>query len=226
MATYRYQIIRRDIYEECSKQTPDRFRTFADMRKLFKARYWALITGIVICLIAGITFLACFPSSIYSYIPFVIVLPLSIIHEFWGYRMCHPSELQKEHDAVNASLESYIELIQNILTKHGVTTTTQRDTLKKECEQELSLHDKHFQSANSKIYNMLINVPVTAFVSALMYKDEWANIVISSITISVVVGLIIIGAANTIKHVTFYSEGFFKDQYLLKALKELDYLPE
>ena len=100
MATYRYQIIRRDIYEECSKQTPDRFRTLADMRKLFKARYWALITGIVICLIAGITFLSCFPSSIYSYIPFVIVLPLSIIHEFWGYRMCHPSELQKEHDEV------------------------------------------------------------------------------------------------------------------------------
>ena len=226
MATYRDQIIRRDIYVERSKQTPYKLRTFADMRKLFKATYWALLVGIVVFPITGIALLTCFPSKIYGYIPFLFVPLLNIIHEFWGYRMCNPSELQKEHDDVNANLEGYIEIIQSTLRKHGITTKAQRDTLKKECEKELSLHNKHYQSANSKIYTMLINVPLTAFVSALMYKNEWENIIISSITIIVAVGLIIIGVSKIIKQITFYSDGHFKDQYLLEALNELDYLPE
>ena len=226
MATYRYRIIRRDIYEGCSNRAPAKFRTFSDMRKIFKTGYWMLLAGMILCLIASVDLFFHFLGTFHGAIPLLIELVLSIISEIFGYRMCNPSELKKEHDEVNASLESYIELIQTILVKHGITTKVQRDTLKKECEQELSLHNKYYQAANSNIFNVFIIGPLTALVTVLLSKNEGTNITINSIPLIIIAGLLIIGVTNIIKKIAFYSDGHFKDQYLLEILNELDYLPE
>lgn len=226
MATYRYWDIRRDIYEQCSNKALKKYRTFADMRKLFKLSYWLLLVGMLICLIAYIALFFFLPGTFYWLIPVGGTLMLSIIGELFGSRMYNSLERKRELEEHSANLEVYIENIQNTLGGHGITTKDHRDTLRKECEQQLSIHDSRYKSVSSKIFDMLVGVPLGAFISALIYKSEGADIVIDQLFVIVVLGLMIIGVSNILKKITYYSDGHFKDQYLLDVLNELDYLSE
>ena len=71
---------------------------------------------------------------------------------------------------------------------------------------------------------MLIGVPLGAFISALIYKSEKSDIIIEQLVVIILFGLMIIGVASVIKKITYYSDGHFKDQYLLDVLCELEYL--
>lgn len=226
MATYRYCDIRRDMYEQCSNKTPNKFRTLADMRKLFKTSYWVLLGGTVGCLVAYIAMLIFRSSTIYCLIPICIEYLLFIISEFLGYRMYNPMERKKEIDNFSNDLEKYIEGIQNTLRTHGITTKSQRDMLKKECEHQLSICNERHKSVRRTVFDMLVGVPLGAFISALIYQSEGADIVLSSLFDIVVLGLMIIGLSGFFQRITYYSDGYFKDQYLLSVLNELEYLPE
>ena len=226
MATYRYWDIRRDIYEQCSNRTLKKYRTFADMRKLFKLSYWLLLVGMLICLIAYIALFFFLPGTFYWLIPVGGTLMLSIICELFGSRMYNPLERKREIEEHSANLEVYIENIQTTLSGHGITTKDHRDTLRKECEQQLSVHNSRYKSVSSKIFDMLVGVPLGAFISALIYKSEGTDIVINQLFVIVILGLMIIGVSNILKKITYYSDGHFKDQYLLDVLNELDYISE
>lgn len=226
MATYRYWDIRRDIYEHCSNRTLKKYRTFADMRKLFKLSYWLLLVGMLICLVAYIALFIFLPGTFYWLIPVGGTLLLSIISEFFGSRMYNPLERKREIEEHSANLELYIENIQVVLSKHGIVTKDQRSTLRKECEQQLSTHNANYKSVSNKVFDMLVGVPLGAFISALIYKSDSADILVSQLFVVVILGLMIIGVSNILKKITYYSDGHFKDQYLLDVLNELEYLSE
>lgn len=40
--TYKYYDIRREIYENCSDEPLRKFRTFTEMKKVFKIKFWAV----------------------------------------------------------------------------------------------------------------------------------------------------------------------------------------
>lgn len=226
MATYRYWDVRRDIYEQYSNKTLKKYRTFADMRKLFKISYWLLLAGMLVCLIAFIALFLTYPDTISWLIPVGFTLLLSIIGELFGNRMYNPLERKKEIEEHSANLEMYIENIQITLREHGIIAKDQRDVLRKECEQQLSIHSTSYKSVNSKVFDMLVGVPLGAFISALIYKSESADILISQLFVVVILGLMIIGVSSILKKITYYSDGHFKDQYLLDVLNELEYLSE
>lgn len=226
MATYRYWDIRRDVYEQCANMTPKKYRTFADMRKLFKLSYWLLLIGMLVCLITYIALFLFLPGTFYWLIPVGGTLMLSIIGELFGSRLYNPLERKREIKEHSANLEVYIENIQTTLSGYGIITKDQRDVLRKECEQQLSIHSTTYKSVSSKVFDMLVGVPLGAFISALIYKSESTNIVISQLFVVVILGLMIIGISNILKKITYYSDGHFKDQYLLDVLNELEYLSE
>lgn len=226
MATYRYWDIRRDVYEQCANMTPKKYRTFADMRKLFKLSYWLLLIGMLVCLITYIALFLFLPGTFYWLIPVGGTLMLSIIGELFGSRMYNPLERKREIEEHSANLEVYIENIQTTLSGYGIITKDQRDVLRKECEQQLSIHSTTYKSVSSKVFDMLVGVPLGAFISALIYKSESTDIVISQLFVVVILGLMIIGISNILKKITYYSDGHFKDQYLLDVLNELEYLSE
>ena len=226
MATYRYWDIRRDVYEQCANMTPKKYRTFADMRKLFKLSYWLLLIEMLVCLITYIALFLFLPGTFYWLIPVGGTLMLSIIGELFGSRMYNPLERKREIEEHSANLEVYIENIQTTLSGHGISTKDQRDVLRKECEQQLSIHSTNYKSVSSKVFDMLVGVPLGAFISALIYKSESTDIVISQLFVVVILGLMIIGVSNILKKITYYSDGHFKDQYLLDVLNELEYLSE
>ena len=226
MATYRYWVIRSGVYDLCSDKTLKKNRTFADMRKLFKRSYWLLLVGMLICLIVFVGLFLFFRNSFYWLIPVGITFLLSLIGELFGSRMYHPLERKREIEEHSDNLKKYIEDIKTTLNSHGIYTKDQRDTLRKECEQQLSLHNSRYKSVSSKVFEMAIGVPLGAFISALIYKSEGADVIISQLLGIVVLGLMIIGVFSILKKITYYSDGHFKDRYLLDALNELEYLPE
>lgn len=226
MATYRYWDVRRDVYEQCSNNPLKKYRTFADMKKLFKTSYWLTLIGMVVCLIAYIVLFFAFPNKFYWLIPVGCTFILEIISEFFGWKMYNPSERRKELNKKNANLERYIKNIKNILKEHNIVTKEQRETLKRECEKQLSLHSKNYKSVSNKVFDMLVGVPLGAFISALIYKSESTDIIVGQLIAIIILGLMIIGTANVFKKITYYSDGHFKDQYLLDVLNELEYLSE
>ena len=176
-----------------------------------------------------ITYIALFlflPGTFYWLIPVGGTLMLSIIGELFGSRMYNPLERKREIEEHSANLEVYIENIQTTLSGYGIITKDQRDVLRKECEQQLSIHSTTYKSVSSKVFDMLVGVPLGAFISALIYKSESTDIVISQLFVVVILGLMIIGISNILKKITYYSDGHFKDQYLLDVLNELEYLSE
>ena len=98
--------------------------------------------------------------------------------------------------------------------------------MKKECERRITQHNQNYRSVSNKVFDMLIGVPLGALISALIYKSESSDIIVAQIISIIVIGLMIIGIANAIKKLSYYSDGHFKDQYLLDALNELEYLSE
>lgn len=226
MATYRYWDIRSDVYEQCANMTPKKYRTFTDMRKLFKLSYWLLLIGMLVCLITYIALFLILPGTFYWLIPVCGTLLLSITSELFGNRMYNPLERKREIEEHSANLELYVENIQIVLSKHGIITKDQRSALRKECEQQLSTHSTNYKSVSNKVFDMLVGVPLGAFISALIYKSESADILVSQLFVVVILGLMIIGVSNILKKITYYSDGHFKDQYLLDVLNELDYISE
>lgn len=226
MATYRYWDVRRDVYEQCSNNPLKKYRTFADMKKLFKTRYWLILIGMITCLIACIVSFFVFPNKFCWVIPVGCTFILTIISELFEGNMYNPSERKKELKENSDNLERYIENIKSILKKHNIVTKKQREALKNECEKQLSLHSKNYKSVSNKVFDMLVGVPLGAFISALIYKSESVDIIIEQLFAIIIMGLIIIGVANIFKKITYYSDGHFKDKYLLDVLNELEYLSE
>lgn len=224
MATYRYWDVRHDIYNHCANTPLKRNRTFNEMRKLFNWGYWAILITMVVCMLSVLILVFFFPSiSYYSLIPIGIVLLLSIVSEFLSDKLYNPTARKKELDNRAICLNQYVNEINEILVSHGITTKEQRNFLRQECEAQLAKHSNTFASVSNRTFEMLIGVPLGALISALIYKSDSANIVISQIVFLLIIGLAVLGVAHTAKKLTFYSEGHFKDRFLLEALNELTY---
>ncbi len=129
-------------------------------------------------------------------------------------------------DESNAELEDYIQHIKKVLIANKITTKEQRDVLKSECEKTLSVYRENHKSVNAKVFDMLIGVPLGAFISALIYKSESNDILLAQLISVIILGIAIIGAINIFKKIMYYSVGVFKDQYLLNVLNELEYYPD
>lgn len=224
MATYRYWDVRHDVYTRCANTPLKRVRTFNEMRKLFKWSYWAILIAMVMCMLSVFILVFFFPHiSYYSIIPIGVVFLLSIISEFLSDKLYNPSARKKELDDRATCLNQYVSDINDVLVSHGITTQEQRNFLRQECQDQLTKHSNAFLSVSNRTFEMLIGVPLGALVSALIYKSNSADIVISQLVFVIIIGLAILGVAHTAKKLTFYSEGHFKDRFLLEALNELNY---
>ena len=223
MATYRYWEIRRDVYDTLSKKKIKNYRSFADMKRLFARRFWIIMGGIIISLVAFLVlFIAC-PNKFWYLIPLAFIISLIIYSEFYANKMYNPSERKKEFGERNLRLEQYLDDVREVLQSHGIKPTEQIAVLKEECENQINTHNATFNLISSKTYDMLIGVPLGAFISALIYNDK-ENEVIVNIFSLIIIGFTIIGIANIFKKISYYSSGNFKDKFLYDVLCELEYV--
>lgn len=224
MATYRYWDVRRDMYNHCANAPLKRNRTFNEMRKLFKWSFWALLISMIICMLSIFVLVFFFPSiASFSLIPIGIILVLSIVSEFLSDKMYNPAERQKELDERASCLKEYVQSINSVLVSHGIITNEQRAFLQKECEEQLEKHSKAYARISNRTFELLIGIPLGALVSALIYKSESTDILVSQLLFILIIGIAILSVAHVVKKISFYSEGHFKDRFLLQSLYELNY---
>lgn len=223
MSTYRYWEVRRDVYDTLSKKKIKNYRSFADMKRLFARRFWIIMGGIMISLVTFLVLSFAYPNKPWYMIPCVIIIGLIIYSEFYESKMYNPIERKKEIGERNLRLEQYLDDVREVLQSHGIKTTEQITVLKEECKKQVDTHNSTFKSISGKIYDMLVGVPLGAFISALIYNDKGNEVIINIFSL-IIIGLSIISIANIFKKISYYSSGNFKDKFLLDVICELEYI--
>lgn len=218
--TYKYYEVRRQIYENCSDKSLNSYRTFSDMKKLFKKSFWAILILMLCCLI-GTVILSFFSSTPYIFLPIVGMISLSIFSEIKSEKLYVPEQRKVELKQRSQSYIEYIKSIKSTLEECGLTEKRHWQALKTECEKSLTAQDRKYAAANNKVFDMLIGVPLGALISSIIFKGSDA--IISQILSVIVIGLMIIAFMKVVKKLRYYSDGYFKDQYLFNVLSELEY---
>lgn len=151
----------------------------------------------------------------------IILIILSIISEIQGESLYNSAERKEEIDKQGKCYDEYVKNIITALNSNGLYTKEQWSQLKEECKLKLESHESSYKSIGNQIYNILIGVPLGALISSLIYKNSDA--VVKSIIGIIILGIVCILIIKILKKITFYTDGYFKDEYLMSALCELDY---
>ncbi|MDF2503028.1 hypothetical protein [Clostridium sp.] len=161
-------------------------------------------------------------NKINSYRSFSIIVMVLLFSQISRERyLYNESERANELSQKMQGYEQYVSEVWKILQDCSIDTPEKVQNLKTECEKTLKIREDKFMKINSKIVDMLIGVPLGALIASLIYADSKA----APITIGTIIlgGLAILGILKLVYLISYYSEGYFKDKYLLEALSELDY---
>ena len=219
--TYKYVEVRREIYERCSDKPLKKHRSFKDLKRLLKGGYGGLLFLALACLGGALIVYILAPQSICCFIPLAVAYGIIIVMEFSGEKRYHSEERKKELSEKAELYEQYIMDIEEALRDCGIDDEKKRAILKAECEGRLSDRVKPYTTASSRAFDMLIGVPVGLLISSFMHRDS--DVLVGQILGIIVIGLIIIACVRLLKFITYYSDGYFKDRFLLNALNELEY---
>ena len=219
--TYKYYEVRRQIYENCSDKELSKNRTLDETKRLFKKDFWALMILFLTSLVLLITMVFLYPTKPYFLLPMIGLLISSFLLEFKDEKLYNQAERKKELLEFSQQYNDYITNIKKVLSNCGLTKKHHLKSLKTECENSLSVQYKRYRTANNKIYDMLIGIPLGALISSLIYQNN--ENIISEIIGIIAFGSIIIVLLKVYRIIRYYSDGYFKDQYLLNILNELEY---
>lgn len=219
--TYKYLEVRREIYEKCSDKTLKKFRTFKEIRKLFKRDYWVLVGLMALCFIIGFILVALYPQKLWYAIPSGVCYIIFVVSEYNSEKFYNPLERTKELSESKSTYDEYTKNIIKVLNECGIDNENKRKMLKEECKNKLALHSKTHNIVNSKVYDMLIGVPLGALISSLIYKSE--EEILTPILGLIIIGVMIIIFSKVVRQLRYYSDGYFKDQYLFNVLNEVEY---
>ncbi len=220
--TYKYYEIRREMFVENPDKILKRKRNFSDIKKQFTIFHWVilffLVVSAVICVVLGLKYS---DKPFLLSIPVVIIFVCAILIEFFSDKMYNPLGRKEELKKQDEQYDKYIEKIHNILNKHGINSAKKRALLKKECEDNLIRHEEKFKIINGKTFEILIGVPLGALISSLIYKNDDA--LIGQILGIIILGIFLVLLLRIIKRIIYFSDGYFKDKYLMDILNEFEY---
>lgn len=181
-----------------------------------------MLAIIGLSIVAFVLLITLVPGKLYYLIPASAVLVVSIALEFSRDKIYNPEERTRELAEEKESYERYIQEIKSVLVSCGVDSVQKRKILKDECKANMEQQAKPYDTVSSNAYNMLIGVPLGALISAIMYENNNGT-VIANILELIIFGLMIVGFSKAFKALRYFSDGYFKDRYLLEILCELEY---
>lgn len=220
--TYKYLYIRRAMYEENPTDRLNSYRSLADMVRLFKLPYWIMLAVLLISIIALFIIMILDSKSLIIWIPIIIIVLVSVLSQISREKNLYDDSARaNELSEKMQDYDQYVSHVWDILRNHGIDTPDKVMKLKIECETTLKMREDKFTKINNKIIDMLIGVPLGAFIASIIYADSDAIPI--AIGALILIGLIILGVVKLIRSINYYSEGYFKDKYLLDAINEVHY---
>ncbi len=218
--THKYYDVRRSIYEEKDLKS---YRSFSEMKKLFKPSYLIMMLITILSLIASIVLF--FINVNFVLIPMLLIVGCAIVTDLFREDSLYYSEARKEEiENNNMQYNKYIEKLSGILRQHRIDNTEKLSRLKNECIARIEGPKTKYSNINSKIYDLLIGVPLGALIASAMYADKDSAIV--RIVALIFFGIFILGIVHVVKFISFYIDCIYKDKYLLKVIRELEYYGE
>ena len=219
--TYKYIRVRNDIYDKCTDKEMKKLRKGNEIKQLFKPFHWYLLLSTPAAIIAlGVIFFLRINLWL-ELIPSIVIILNNILAEYRFDRTLNQGAREKELQLLNDEYDNYIKKIDEVLESHGINSKEKRALLRNECLDCLDNHNKKYKSFNSGVFTQLIGVPIGALISALIYKNS--NAVVSQIIAIIIIGLGVIAIAKFLKCLTYYTDGYLKDERLLDMLDELEY---
>lgn len=222
LITYKYFEVRREVYNNCSDKALKQIRPFKVVKKLFNHSFWIMLSTFVVSIIAFVLLIVIFPEKPYYLIPVPVTFLIPIIIEFRCEKIYNSEERNHELTEMKGAYEHYIREIKTVLDFCGINSVQKRNTLKAECKANLEKHAKPYNTIMSNAYSMLVGVPLGAIVSAIIYANS-NDTAVTQMIVMIMFGLTVIGLCKFYKMLAYYSDGYFKDRYLLEVLDELEY---
>lgn len=220
--TLKYWYIRRDIYEENPEDILNSYRSIADMVRLFRLPYWTMLGILLFASVLLFVFIMLPLQNLVIWIPIIIIVLINLLSQIPRERYLYKDPARSDEMAERMmSYEQYVLDVWVIFHKHGIDTLEKLSILKTECEAILKAHEDKYTKVNSRLVEMLIGVPLGALIASIIYTDS--NTFPMAIIALVIIGFIVIGVVKLVKYINYYSEGYFKDKYLLDAINEVIY---
>jgi len=219
--TYKYLRVRNDIYDKCSDKGMKKLRSGKELKQLFKPLHWYLLISSILAITALCVILIFKVGFWWELIPILIIVANIVISEYRFDKSLDKVAREKELQSLNDEYDKFIKNANEVLMNHGIDTKGKRDLLRNECLLYLDSRNKKFKSFKTGAISQLIGVPVGALISALIYKNSDA--VVSQIIAIIIIGFGVIAVAHFIKWITFYTDGYLKDEKLLDILDEIEY---
>lgn len=219
--TYIYSKIRTEIYETRKNNPLKQYRSFKELKKIFKWKAFFLFLLLLLCLVSFIFLAFKFPSIPAYIIPFLASQIINIYYEYQGEKIYNFSERQEEIAQVHATYRAYITEINKILNAYDISSNEKLNILINECENRLASHSKKYDSFKNNIFEKFIGVPIGAIITLAINNSDILQI--NQLLFFMFLGWILCTTISSFKNMNFYSEGYFKDRYLLSVLKEMQY---
>ena len=215
--TYRYYNIRREINNDNSEKGLNGFRSFKELKSLYKPFHWIVFVGVIITFIGLFITLVILKNKLWSSIPLVVLI---ILINIWEYK-CEKSYNQKarknELDTIDEKYKQYLNNTYIIFKNNGINTRKELAALKNECNFIFDKRENKFKILSNKIFELFIGIPIGALISSLVDKND--VLLPTKIILVLMSGISIYVIITTAKYISYYTEGHRKDH----AVMEMEY---
>lgn len=219
--TYKYFNVRKEISNDSSEKELKRFRTFSEIKQLFKPFHWTIFILTIISIVALVILLVVSINKLWCIIPALLIIICVKIWDAKAEELYDVKMHEKEIKGLDNAYDEYLSNINRILVDNGIDTAEKRNCLKKECCSVFERRDSKYSSLSNKAFEILIGIPIGAVISLLVNGDSVVSVEqIIAVVIACVMIYVIIKFA---KFITYYTDGCKQDQKLLDALNEMEY---
>lgn len=222
MTTAKYDFVRLDMYDsdpfQQLKEYDKIWRVFKPFRKitlfLFLFAFFAAFVALFLSVIDGCRRWAVLLDILAAIATIIIG---TARNEFLYDATKREAVIKKKrYDYEECLIE-----IDKILKANNINSWGKLELLKKECEDRINRANDFFTKIQAAIYKGFISVPFGLYIG---YKISEENKVSTETIMSVIlIGAFFILLTVLSKEFFLVSEGYFRDRYLLKTIKEFEY---
>ena len=218
--TYKYEEVKREIWERKPDKTLYPRRTLKEIKTTISFRFWILFGIAVAGLIASVI-LFIYGLSKWCIVPLIIDFIVLTISDWLGEKnynvLPRKAELKKQKE----KYKEYINTINKILRNCNIETQDQIECLKIEAKDNISKFENRFNSIRTKMMDLWIAIPLAA-----LFESFWASktdVDPTRIASFIVFGLFCLSIISIIRKILIHFNVIRKDYYLLQVLIEMDY---
>ena len=223
--TQKYYHVRREIYEVNPLNKSKSTRKLSDLRKLCKLPFWIIAITMILSLIAMVVLMIFKPTSLLPLLPVLpIGVALIILERLKEKHLFNETYRNEELIEEKNNYQVSIDGVHGILKKNNINTFEKFLLLKSECETIVKNQKEKQIKVRSKIYSMLIGVPIATLIANIINKSKDLNL--NTIILVMFLGAVLSGFVFLLQYILFYLNGEFKDKLMLDSLNELNYSSE